>query len=419
MNTPTRCSHRSHRAGDPDEHPDADEPTARPEPPRGRPPEPGRARPLGLAPAHLDAHCPAAPAPAGPRLDPGLGRPAVQHRRAPGEPVEGQPPALAPIYDRLGLFSVYDSPWFSAIYILLMVSLVGCIIPRLLVYWRALRASPPAAPENLQRLPAYHRTRSDDDPGRRPRARSHGAARAALPGRRVRRRRVRRARLPARGGQPALPRLGRHRPRRLRLRQLFGYKGGVIVLVGKGFSNSLTQYDDFSPGSLFDPADLPPLSFTVDDFQVKFLRRAPARPAGVVPRRRELPASAGRYCARPLEVKKPLGPRRQRLPRRPRLRREHDGARRQRRPGLEGAGGVPPAGRQLRVLRRAQGPRGPAGPARLRRTVLPVVRQESTATRPRSSRTRSTRRSRCSPTRATWAWTTDDRSRSSTSTPPR
>ena len=34
--------------------------------------------------------------------------------------------------------------------------------------------------------------------------------------------------------------------------QLFGYKGGAIVVVGKGFSNSLTQYDDFAPGSLFD-----------------------------------------------------------------------------------------------------------------------------------------------------------------------
>ncbi|MFH8582665.1 cytochrome c biogenesis protein ResB, partial [Streptomyces zaomyceticus] len=37
---------------------------------------------------------------------------------------------LAPIYDKLGLFHVYSSVWFSAIYILLFVSLIGCIIPR-------------------------------------------------------------------------------------------------------------------------------------------------------------------------------------------------------------------------------------------------------------------------------------------------
>ena len=30
---------------------------------------------------------------------------------------------------------------------------------------------------------------------------------------------------------------------------LFGYKGGVILVVGNGFSNNLTQYDDFDPGS--------------------------------------------------------------------------------------------------------------------------------------------------------------------------
>ena len=45
-------------------------------------------------------------------------------------------PKLTPIWERLDLFSVYDSAWFSAIYILLMVSLVGCIIPRMGSNWR-------------------------------------------------------------------------------------------------------------------------------------------------------------------------------------------------------------------------------------------------------------------------------------------
>ena len=70
-------------------------------------------------------------------------------------------PDLTPIYDRLGLFAVYDSAWFSAIYILLMISLVGCIVPRTFVYWRALRAAPPAAPRNLRRLPDHASDRTD------------------------------------------------------------------------------------------------------------------------------------------------------------------------------------------------------------------------------------------------------------------
>ena len=52
-------------------------------------------------------------------------------------------PTLAPVYEKLGLFAVYGSPWFAAIYLLLMVSLVGCVVPRLRVYWRAARAAPP------------------------------------------------------------------------------------------------------------------------------------------------------------------------------------------------------------------------------------------------------------------------------------
>ena len=73
-------------------------------------------------------------------------------------------PELTPIYEKLGLFSVYDSPWFSAIYLLLMVSLVGCIIPRTLVYVRALRTPPPPAPRNLGRLPSYVSVESAEAP---------------------------------------------------------------------------------------------------------------------------------------------------------------------------------------------------------------------------------------------------------------
>src|SRR3954462_726656 len=62
---------------------------------------------------------------------------------------------LAPVYEKLGIFDVYGSPWFAAIYILLVVSLLGCIIPRTFVYWRGMRAQPPAAPRNLSRLPSH------------------------------------------------------------------------------------------------------------------------------------------------------------------------------------------------------------------------------------------------------------------------
>jgi cytochrome c biogenesis protein len=58
---------------------------------------------------------------------------------------------------------------------------------------------------------------------------------------------------------------------------LFGYKGGVILVVGNGFSNNLTQYDEFVPGSLFAPADMEPFSFDVESFDIDWLTSGPSK----------------------------------------------------------------------------------------------------------------------------------------------
>ncbi|WP_288832968.1 cytochrome c biogenesis protein ResB [uncultured Corynebacterium sp.] len=64
-------------------------------------------------------------------------------------------PTMGPIYDRLQLFDVFGSTWFIAIVVLLMVSLVGCIIPRSIDHWRAYRAKPTRAPKYLSRMPMH------------------------------------------------------------------------------------------------------------------------------------------------------------------------------------------------------------------------------------------------------------------------
>lgn len=56
------------------------------------------------------------------------------------------------LLDRIGAFDVFGSIWFSAIYLLLFVSLIGCLVPRIAVYARAVRAKPIKAPRNLHRL---------------------------------------------------------------------------------------------------------------------------------------------------------------------------------------------------------------------------------------------------------------------------
>ena len=62
-------------------------------------------------------------------------------------------PKLAPFLTELGAFDVFASPWFSAIYLLLFISLVGCLFPRLRVYYMAMRRVPPDAPARLHRMP--------------------------------------------------------------------------------------------------------------------------------------------------------------------------------------------------------------------------------------------------------------------------
>ncbi len=190
-----------------------------------------------------------------------------------------QHPSLTPVYEKLGLFSVYDSVWFSAIYLLLVISLVGCIVPRLRVYWRGLRARPPAAPRRLGRLPE-HRSFAVDEGATEVRDR----AAAWLRGRRYRTDAGADAVAAERGHLREAGNLLFHLSVLIVLLgfavgSMFGFKGGVIVVVKDGFANTLSQYDDFRAGSMFDPKDLEPFDFTVDDFRVNFIREG--REAGM------------------------------------------------------------------------------------------------------------------------------------------
>jgi cytochrome c biogenesis protein len=182
---------------------------------------------------------------------------------------------LTPIYERLGLFDVYGTPWFAAIYLLLMVSLVGCIVPRLFVYWRGMRAQPPVAPRNLTRMPDHAAYGTSDEP-------DVVLARAAevLRRKRYRLRTQDDAVSAERGYLREAGNLLFHLSLLVVLvgfgvGSLFGYRGGVSIIKGDTFTNSLVLYDDFVPGRLFGADDLDPFSFTVDDFDVDWLTDGP------------------------------------------------------------------------------------------------------------------------------------------------
>jgi cytochrome c biogenesis protein len=217
-------------------------------------------------------------------------------------------PTLGPIYEKVGLFDVYSSPWFSAIYLLLFVSLVGCIVPRVGVYAKALRARPPKTPRNLIRLPAYAHGEVSD---------SHDAvlerAAAAL--------RRRHYRVDVYDDSVAAERGYLREAGNLvfhislvfvlvgvAIGALFGFRGTSVVIVGQGFSNNLTQYDDFAAGAQFGDSDLVPFSVTVQNFEVKFetgpVQRGAARLFRADVEVTERPGAAPRQEI--LEVNKPL-----------------------------------------------------------------------------------------------------------------
>lgn len=202
-------------------------------------------------------------------------------------------PELAEWLDRFSLFDVYAAPWYVATYVLLFVSLAGCVIPRSWRHIRALRSRPPAAPRHLSRLPRHVRFETTAPP-------EHvvEAAHALLRRRRYRVDTTPPGAGPA-GGTVAAEKgyLGETGNLVFHLALLallfamaggaaYGYRGNVLVTEGDGFANTLTAYDSFQRGSAFSADRLPPFSFTVDDFRADYVTEGTRRgqPADFVAR---------------------------------------------------------------------------------------------------------------------------------------
>jgi cytochrome c biogenesis protein len=184
-------------------------------------------------------------------------------------------PTVSPIYDKLQLFHVYSSVWFSAIYILLFISLIGCIIPRTWQFVGQLRGRPPTAPKRLTRLPAYTTWRTTAEPQA-----ALDSALTILKKRRFRAHAAGNAVAAEKGYLRETGNLIFHTALIVLLLafatgQLFKSEGGKLVVEGDGFSNTLVQYDDFKSGSLFSTDNLAPFSFSLDKFTATYERSGP------------------------------------------------------------------------------------------------------------------------------------------------
>ncbi|NNG40737.1 cytochrome c biogenesis protein ResB [Flexivirga sp. ID2601S] len=185
-----------------------------------------------------------------------------------------------PWMDRLGFFDVYASPWFSAIYLLLFISLIGCILPRTRVHLRALTSRPPKPPRRLDRLPAHTHIVTAVSAEQ-----ALGAARQALRGRPGRLGKSR-GRFRVHGHDPATLSAESGYLREtgnlafhiglclvivgVAIGHLWSWRADVIVPEGSGFSTALGSLDTFSAGPLVNPADLPSFNLNVTKMNVTF-----------------------------------------------------------------------------------------------------------------------------------------------------
>ncbi len=179
-------------------------------------------------------------------------------------------PGLTGLANFLQLFDVYTSVWFSAIYLLLFISLVGCVVPRVVHHLKAMRAAPPRTPSRLGRLPAYRAEEAVGD-----------AEQALAAGERLLRRRRYRVQ---RYGQSISAERGYLRETgnlafhaglvgiliSVFVGGGFTYTGQRIVATGQTFVNQQQQYDSISTGRFFNDASLQPYAITLDKLAVKY-----------------------------------------------------------------------------------------------------------------------------------------------------
>jgi cytochrome c biogenesis protein len=191
-------------------------------------------------------------------------------------------PVIGPWLDRLQAFDVFASFWFTAVYVLLFVSLVGCLAPRMIEQAKTLRATPVPAPRNLTRLPKHAEAAIVGAPdevaatiagrlrGWRHRTRSGASGTVEVSA--------------EKGYLREFGNLAFHFSLlgllvAVAAGKLFGYEGNVIVIAdgGPGFcSASPAAFDSFRAGNTVDGTSLHPICLRVNDFEAHYLPTAQA-----------------------------------------------------------------------------------------------------------------------------------------------
>ncbi|EYT51833.1 cytochrome C biogenesis protein [Leucobacter sp. UCD-THU] len=199
-------------------------------------------------------------------------------------------PELFPILDAFPIqaFDVYGSVWFSAIYLLLFISLIGCVLPRIVHHWKAWRGQPPKTPARLQRMAGYTEIRvSNPDASEADRAafaeRAVTAAAGVLQKLRYRAQVQRASR---RGAEEISASAERGYLREtgnllfhvsllgvlisVGIGGVFTFNGQKVIVEGETLINQLIDYDTATSGRSFDSSSLEPFSLRLDSLDVSY-----------------------------------------------------------------------------------------------------------------------------------------------------
>jgi cytochrome c biogenesis protein len=184
-------------------------------------------------------------------------------------------PTLAPLLNHIGMFNVFGSPWFAAIYLLLFASLVGCVVPRTFKLAGSARTLPPRAPRNVSRLPHA----ASYSVGLPPDVALDVAARV-LGEHRFRMRRDEDWISAEKGYLREAGNLLFHLALlgilvSIALGGLFGYKADRLLVQGTSFADTASALDEIYPGRLVTDADLAPFTITLNRFDASYITSGP------------------------------------------------------------------------------------------------------------------------------------------------
>ena len=187
-------------------------------------------------------------------------------------------------------FDVYKSVWFSSIYLLLFISLIGCVLPRIIHHWRALRSTPPRTPARMQRMAGFAEQRLSN-PTATDADRTEFAERAIAEAEailRQQRYRTEVQRSTSRSGQDEISVSAERGYLRetgnlvfhlalvgvlvsVAIGGAFTFNGQKVIVEGETMVNQLIDYDSATAGTSFRDASLVPFGMRMDSLEVDYI----------------------------------------------------------------------------------------------------------------------------------------------------